>query len=248
VYTYSAVSQEVAEKSGLAAKLHLHIKNPLSSEHEYMRRSLAPSHAEVLNNNKTIRPLSVFEFAHVYHPKEKDLPDEQYVLCLTTNDSFRVLRGAVEAVLSLLHIPQNTVTYDQEENQLTVTVQDIDVAICTAGDDFSTATLDWKSLLHFRQKEVPFTPVSKYMPITEDLTFLVPETVQVGSVLHGLHTIHDLVQSVTVGSLYKSNVTFHVTYFSPTSQLSSIEIEPIRKQIVEHVQKTYGLTLVGSLV
>ncbi len=96
IYTNSMVSREIAEKSGFPLEEHLKIKNALSSDWQYLRRSILPQHTQ---------DFPAFEIANTYHPKTGDLPEQRLELVISGFDDFSKLKGAIDALFAKLHLP-----------------------------------------------------------------------------------------------------------------------------------------------
>jgi len=106
---YSMVSKEILEQIGMDSSKHLKISNTISSEIEYMRRSLAPSLLKNIKDNEGKRDvLKIFEIAKIYTPRTHELPEEQYVLGIATNTGFFDLKGILEALFTELNITNYT--------------------------------------------------------------------------------------------------------------------------------------------
>jgi phenylalanyl-tRNA synthetase beta chain len=102
---------------------YLRVTNPLSREHEYLRRTLMNTTLETLANNlRFVERAAIFEIAHVYWPQEgQTLPAEPRYLSIAltgpregrswlTNESgkldFYDLKGIVEALCTRLGITE----------------------------------------------------------------------------------------------------------------------------------------------
>jgi len=83
--------------------------------------------------------------------------------------------------------------------------------------------------------------------ITEDLTFILPTDQPVGTVLASLNQISPLIRSVEVKDVYKRNVTFTLQYHDPSQNLSTIDIAPIRLQVIKAVNQQHQAKLVGQV-
>ena len=105
VMTYSFVSAEQIAGIGDDATEYLKLKNPLSSEQAYLRRSLLPSHLRVLEQNrKDFSEVAFYELSGVFHPKDKgELPDEPLMLAITTSSSaegYRYVKGIWDQIVA----------------------------------------------------------------------------------------------------------------------------------------------------
>jgi phenylalanyl-tRNA synthetase beta chain len=96
IYTNSMVSAEIAKKSGYKLEQHLKIKNALSTDWQYLRRSILPQHTQ---------SFPAFEIANTYHPQTGKLPEERLELVISGFDDFLKLKGIVDALFTKLHLP-----------------------------------------------------------------------------------------------------------------------------------------------
>lgn len=252
MYTYSLVSAEIAEQSGFPVAEHLQLQNPLTDDRTYLRRSIAPSLREACNANPLKPHLSVFELAHVYHPRENELPEQVLHLTMYLQKTYRDARGLLELFLAqVTFIPTIRITPrtdgvtgeifagqgTEHKNLGTIAVVDGAVVI----------DLIWSSILASAQSHPRYQPQPKYPALTEDLTFTVPEHTQVGTVIETLESVGDVLEKVQFVGQYKNNITLNITYRDATKPLSSTEVEPLRKKIVSIIQDTYAGKLVGEL-
>ncbi len=108
-FTYSFTSGDVLKRAGYDASRMLRVQNPLSQEFEFMRTTLLPSMLQVIQDNKDKRDtLRLFELAHVYYPKQNDLPTEQteFAAAVFSKDEqpWRIMKGFAEHVFNELGI------------------------------------------------------------------------------------------------------------------------------------------------
>lgn len=250
VYTYSAVSADLAQQSGVPVEKHLALANPLNDEHVYMRQSVVPSHIEVIEKNKHLPSVSIFELANVYMPREKELPDENLRLTLTSNEPFRVAKGVVEALLAHLFIPTEHISFNQNSEHhadIRVGKKRVGSLIYEPGRSITIAGFDWKELLSVAKKHPTYKPISQFSPILEDLTFTLPEGIKVGEVLFTVKTLHSNIAHVSMKDMFKQNVTLSVQYLSNNKQITGEDVAPIRKKIVDSIQKKWGGMIVGKI-
>jgi phenylalanyl-tRNA synthetase beta chain len=96
IYTNSMVSAELAQQSGIPLNEHLKIKNALSSEWQYLRRSILPQHTQ---------NFPAFEMANTYQSRSGDLPEQRLELVISGFEEFSKLKGVVDALFAKLHLP-----------------------------------------------------------------------------------------------------------------------------------------------
>ena len=126
IITYSMINPMDEARLNLEKDVSLEkfvpVKNPLSQERSYLRRSLLPGGLITIRSNlRHLERVSVFEVGSIFHPKEgKKLPDEPRRLSLLMsgkrdekswleNDSennydFFDLKGILESFLKTLHL------------------------------------------------------------------------------------------------------------------------------------------------
>lgn len=249
VYTYSAVSKILADQSGYSAKEHVKLQNPLNDDHVYLRRSLVPSHEEIIEHNRQVLPLSIFELANVYIPRTRDLPEESLRLTLTSTLSYRIVKGHVEALLRHLYIPANTVEYKQNgDRHAEILVKGTYVGtLIVEKNGHVVAEFVWKALLAMAKSYPFYQPISQFSPIIEDMTFTLPANTQIGKVTETLKKLDGRIQSVEMKDIFHQNVTFTIVYHAAGIQLTTEDIEPVRKKIAFHLQNTYKAKHIGRL-
>ena len=248
VYTYSMVSEVIASQSGFQLNEHLKLQNPLSDDRVYLRRSLVPSLAEVLDSNPQAKDLSVFEIANVYHPKDTGLPSEELELTILTQLPYRKSRGILESLLNQWFVSNMQIeqTSDSESAIITVLKEKIG-NISIIEKNRVAITISLPQLLQVIHSHPEYIPLPKAESVVEDLTFTLPAQTAVGPLLDLISSSHELISSVELTDVYQHNHTFSITYLDPSKSLSNQEVEPIRKEVVAQLAKHFQAELVGSL-
>ncbi|MCA9150187.1 MAG: phenylalanine--tRNA ligase subunit beta [Planctomycetales bacterium] len=79
---------------------------PMLRGADCLRRSLVPSLLESRRVNESLAndTIELFETAKVYLPTTAGLPEEQWILSLTSGRDFRTVKGTLEAMLEALHV------------------------------------------------------------------------------------------------------------------------------------------------
>lgn len=249
VYTYSAVSKKLADQSGYSTEEHLKLQNPLNDDHVYLRRSMVPSHEEIIENNRQVSPLSIFELANVYIPRTHNLPDESLCLTLTSTLPYRVVKGHVEALLRHLYIPADTVRYKQNgDRRAEILVKGKYIGtLIVEKNSHVVAEFVWKALLAMAKSYPFYQPISQFSPIIEDMTFTLAEKTQVGEVIETLKKLDGHIQSVEMKDVFHQNVTFTIIYHAANTQMTTQDIEPIRRKIAHTLQNKYKAKHIGRL-
>lgn len=129
VITYALTSKQTIEaldpaQTAMDPRQYLKLTNPLTSEREYMRRTLVGSLLETMRDNfRFLERIAIFEVGRVYHPRpDSEIPDEPRRLGIALGGprdervflgdaallDFYDLKGAVDEVLARLAIAAAT--------------------------------------------------------------------------------------------------------------------------------------------
>jgi phenylalanyl-tRNA synthetase beta chain len=253
VYTYSLVSETIAPQAGYELDQHLKLLNPLTDDRVYLRRSLLPSLAEIIEGNSQHQDLSVFELANVYHPQPDDLPKEILILSLLSGKDYREVRGVAEALLAQFFITDYEIVENKQAGRSFVQSAEIIVngdsigQIGVANNDLIGIELAVEKLITVAHSHPSYQAIPKTMPIIEDLTFKLPAETPVGKLITEIKNTHRLISKTNLKDIYKKNHTFTIEYHDLEKNLSAEEVEPIRKKIVHAVEKGWQAQLVGEV-
>ncbi len=204
IYTYSLVARDDGLK----------LKNPLTSEWVYLRTSLFPSHRQVISQNLgKADTLNFYEIANVYLPRKHNLPVEQSRLIVTTTDiDYYKFKGRIESLL-----------------------KDIGVLNLTPRIISDSGIFYWEialsELLDFATDLHPFTPISKFTPIFEDVNL--PYTGNYAQTIKKLYSLSPLIKNIELKDKFDTKLTLKITYHSDIKQLSSVDIAPIREKLTK---------------
>lgn len=254
VYTYSMVSEELALQSGHKIKDHLKLQNPLTDDRVYLRRSILPSLQEVVDENPQRSQLSVFEIANLYPPVKGDIPENTQHLSLVSSKNYRQVRGDLESLLESLFITDYSITplekpSDQFTQEATVEVKKQKlgkIGILKSGR--VGVGINLKQLLAVAATHPTYQPIAKTNIIHEDLTFTFPKRIAIGETTTFIAKFDKLIKRVSLsGDIYKENHTVTISYHDPERNITSEELEPLRKKIVDAVEKKFRAQLVGKL-
>ncbi len=254
IYSYSLVSEKLATRDGWSLNSHLKLKNPLTADKFYLRRSLLPSLTEIIEQNPQEENFSVFELANVYHPTEKhQLPQEVMRLGLVSKKTYRQLRGDLEALLAKLYLTEVKVQPLTKRPAGWAQAAELKVESQTLGligqlpNGLIGAELDLATLTKLAKTHPTYQPLTRTMPIREDLTFTLKPTTQVGPVMETIQAIDPLIVSVELKTIYQHNYTFSIEYHHPGKNLETEELKPLRENIVNQLNKEYQAKLVGTV-
>jgi len=265
LYTYSLVSEALAQKSGWPLSKHLKIANPLTDDKVYLRRSLLPSlqttAEEMLAGFPAGQTLKVFELANLYPPSNtaEELPAESLQLALVSNQSYREVRGELETLLGQIYRSDLSIKPNAKNPDLAEITLSGQLAhnqnqpaqklgsLHRLGQNWWGISLTMSELVTAAQTHPVYQPAPKTAALIEDLTFTIPPLTPIGSILTTLKAAHAWISSVTLKNQFQANSTFTLTYRHPDRTLTNEEIAPVRRQIVALVVKKLALKLVGQI-
>lgn len=240
-YTYSAVSETLFEGPLEEA---VTIKNPLDEDRIYMRRTLVPSLLQVIEENKAYKTIHIFEIANVYEKNGKGLPKEIRMFAgvlKKPRSSFFEIKGLVEQTMHDLGI-KNTMFKKPEGGGIGAAVwigKENIGTIEVLDETLVNFELNFDTLVTHATLKKTYTPIAKFPPIIEDLTFVLDESVATGDVIVEITTQSPLVKEVTLLDKFNANRTFHILYQNPEKNLTNEEIKQIREKITDAVAKKF---------
>jgi phenylalanyl-tRNA synthetase beta chain len=272
-YTYSLVSKDLIEKANLKPQNHLKLKNPLTTDWEYLRTSLIPSLLVSINQNQDREEnLKIFEMANIYLPKDNDLPNEQLNLAIMqTGNDFIKIKEVIETIAKDLNIPpkfiQSNIILDYEVIKSSKFFQEKYAAnIFHQGTKLGSIGLIKQELLSkfaikkpvlaaylnvdettkLANKNKKFIPIPKYPPVIEDMTFFNNENVSSVKISQtAIQAGRPITTNISFSS-YENKITLRITYQDKNRNLSAEDIKPFRRNIVEKLQNI-GLELQGEI-
>ncbi len=242
VYTYSMVSETLFEGP---LKDAITLKNPLDTDHVYMRQTLTPSMLQVLADNKGREEIRIFEIANIYKKsKQSKLPSETRSISFVLKGhmgTFAHAKGIIEQLFHELGI-ENEVFTDSDLGGIGASILLADKHLGTIEvmeNDLVTAELDFEMLLKYATAKKVYTPLSKYPPITEDIAFILDETIKTGDIIDTIQSIDTLIVNVALLDAYERSRTFHIVYQDKQRNLTTGEIGEIHKKIIETIEKRF---------
>lgn len=242
IYTYSLVGEEIAAQSGYPLENHLKLQNPLTQDRVYLRRSLIPSLIEIIAANPLEKNLNVFELANVYHPQEKQqLPNEELHLTLVSSSNYREIRGSLERLLSQFYLDLDI---DQSG---AIRVDQTIIGQALKEEQLTAIDIVFAKLLPIVKSHPTYQPISKTSAIYENLTLTLAENIAIGQVIQTIKKQSPWVTKVELVDQYHQNFTFEIEYHDPEKNLGNADIEDVRKQIMNAVEKDFSAIVVGRV-
>ena len=253
IYNSSLVSEKLFKKTKLDINPALKLENPLSSDQEYLRRSLVPSILENIKGNQAHQkePISIFELSNIYLPRGKrDLPEEASVLVMATDQkTFREHKGFVESLLQDLnikdlkfkHFHEESLTWDISSSAHVYsgseylgvigkpTPQVLSNFQLTAPifvTNLSVSTISkLESLIHFGQ------PLPKYPPVIEVIT--ISSNMKIGKLIEKIKKTSPLITKVIYQESYNNKHTFKLHFSHPKKSLTQAKVNQIKGKILK---------------
>jgi len=266
-YNSSFISAETISKCLLKNDDHLKLTNPINSDLEYLRISLIPSLLEVFGKNQAnFSKIKIFEMANCYLPNNNDLPDERMRLVgLTNSKNFLQIKGVLTDIFEELGInnfetlptqTENTADYWQKDK--TAIIKSGDKLLGWIGqinkvvnnnflinDNIFAFDLNMSAICSSANDNKVFTPIPKFPPIIEDLSFTFPRKTPVGQVIQSTKAVSYLISAVDLTDSFEETKTFRITFQHPDKSLTDQEVKPIREKIIKLLAKD-GIKLKGQ--
>jgi phenylalanyl-tRNA synthetase beta subunit len=150
-------------------------------------------------------------------------------------------------LLQQLYISESEVKPIDETSAEIILNGTVSIGKILKNDSYYAVDIELKKLLPLLKSHPRYQPLPKAAPIKEDLTFQLPEKVEVGTVLKSIQGTNSLVKKVELKDIYNSNYTFTIIYEDQENSLSTETVAPIRKEIVALVTSNYQGSLIGSV-
>lgn len=239
VYNYSLISEDLFD--GPIEKA-VKIKNPLSSDMEYLRNSLIPGMLQVIENNKSREVIKIFELSNTYQ-KTDLLPQEKLMLggiLKKPNVSFFEIKGVVEVLLEDLGIKNYKFKERKDEVGAYINIGTDELGYIEV---LSGNVLDFELSMdviikHATLKKI-YKPIAKFPPVVEDVTFVLNETSNTEEVIEEIKLQSFLISDVTLKDQYENAKTFHIVYQAPDKNLTSEDVKEIREQIIKSITNKF---------
>ncbi|HYK09160.1 MAG TPA: hypothetical protein VEW42_06730, partial [Candidatus Eisenbacteria bacterium] len=102
-----------------------------------------------------------------------------------------------------------------------------------------TCELNFEKLLQFATLKKTYTPLTKYPPIEEDMSFVLDEAVKTGDVMEEIGSVSKLIVRVVLTDTFENSRTFHIVYQDKERNLTTEEVGEIRKKIISSIEKKF---------
>lgn len=239
VYTYSMVSEEILEGP---IKDSVKIKNPLTQDMVYMRKTLVPSLLEAVRENKNRENLKIFELSNVYHPRQNNLPDEINMLAgviKKENVSFYEIKGIIEQLLNDIGIEDLSFTA-KESGGLGSSISiknDYIGEIEILEENIANFELNFETIKKHANLKKIYKPLLKFPSIIEDMRIISDPKVSYKKIVSVIKKQSELIADVSLLDIYEDKKTFRIKYQDPNKNLTNEEVSKIREKITLALEK-----------
>lgn len=267
-HSYSLISKNDLENLHINPETCLKVSNPISEDWVYLRPTLITSMLKsVAKNQNLFFDFSLFEIANIYPIVGRNrLPEETpYLIGAITNSDFYKTKGIIESLITDLEVNHAEFRkYTEKHNYLDEVFQNTQSAdlyienkevgclgkinnqilkLFGVKIDLNLFYLNKNLLIKHATNNRKFTPIPKNPPTIEDLALIVQKNISVGSIVQLIKSVSTLIYGVELIDIYEDTRTFRVTYLCPEKTLKDSETGKIRHDILNNLNKTYGISL-----
>ncbi|MBI2405682.1 phenylalanine--tRNA ligase subunit beta [Candidatus Microgenomates bacterium] len=247
VYTLSLTPGEFVDLEGRHSWA-LKLRNPLGSDSEYLRTSLAPSLASAAQQNAGEKePFHLFEMANVYLPTRGKLPEEKMILGgIFIGHDYRTAKGIIEAFLAELNIEATFNAQDAggflPNHRISITSKKEEIGQLGVLTQNKFIHYEFNmELLHRSLTPQSFHPIPKYPAHVEDISLVLPPRTLLGGVFDAVKNADTHVVSVELIDVYQDTRTLRIKYQNPHKTLNDKEVEKIREKIIKMLRSKFGV-------
>ncbi len=262
IYNYSFISKKQAEDFNYKKGSLKALDNPLSSDQEYLRPSLAPNLLKNIKENaNNFQEINIFELGKVFLKKEKKM-----LFVFSDKMDFYSLKGISDELLERMGISE--IWYDDfkatpEEKSLWEKRRGAEIKVGSEEIGFLgeissdvlrkmkidrkvvAFEIDFEKLQKIASEEQEYQPISRYPSAVRDVAVLVPLGVKVEDVMNIINkTGGSLVRDVDLFDIYeeeglpggKKNLAFHIIYQAKDRTLENKEISKMQDKIIKALE------------
>ncbi len=250
VLTYSFIGKQDLDRFALPDTGEL--ANPLNPQLRFLRPSLLPGLAGAVGKNGYYDPILLFEIGHVFTKTSEHLQ-----LGLAIANQKEPLETWTARIADTLGL---------DSSELTAALHNVAVGNEAAQQyrirnlPAYLAEIPIKTLKTARRIPATFAlpgmprqyrPISKFPPVTRDLSLLVPTETPPETVRAYLVASHPFVEDVTLFDEFvspklgegKKSLSFHILFSSPERTLELTEIEQIEHRMAHVLEREFGATI-----
>lgn len=236
VYTYSMVSEDILEGPTEQA---VSIKNPLTEDMVYLRKTLVPSLLQAIRENPGKDEMKIFELANVYVPRPKDLPKETLMLAGAIKKqkvSFYEVKGIIEQLLNDIGI-KNILFETEDKGGLEVNIrldQEKLGSIEILDENIADFELNFETIAKHANLTKIYKEIPKYPPIIEDINLTVDPSMTYTEIVSLIKGQSSLIAEINLIDTYKNTKTFRIKYQDPQKTLTNEDVAKTREKILKN--------------
>lgn len=240
VMNYSACSKSLLDSFAQKDSDYLYITNSISEDIKYLRQSLIPSLVKNIKQNEGFADLMYFfEIAKTYIPKTRCLPQEEFMLTLSTNASLEDIKKIVLSLLDDLNISaeieqKGNSPFFHQKIQGTIIGEEKVFGICgQVSPEYSrnlgidkpiyAAELYFERLMMAARKMPIYKPFSQYASINLDLS--VKKRKSYADMKRIAFACAPHLISFSIKDSYKESVTLHFSFSDSKRNLTEKEAQ-----------------------
>ena len=278
IYTYNFQSPSVMDKLNIPADSPLRnqvkISNPLGEDTSVMRTTMAGSMLDTISRNYNYRTKSArfFELGRVYIPTAKgQLPAEPRTLMIGMygNVDFYDIKGVCEEMFAKLHIedaeyervtdnpvyhPGRTARIIANGKELGI-IGEVHPSVLRnfeIGTKAYIGELNFSAILNAANKNVKYTPLTKYPAVTRDFSILVDASVPVADIEKVMKKAGGkLLTKLELNDVYtgeqipdgKKSVMYKAEFKAPDRSLTGEEADNLHAKIIKSLAKELNAEL-----
>jgi phenylalanyl-tRNA synthetase beta chain len=209
----------------------------------YLRNALTPSLLKVVSQNKPRDEIRIFELSNVYFKNPHDLPLEVMNLAglvKKTDVSFLEAKGIIEQLFNDNGIKDYRFKNRSQSPGADVYIKDKKIGyIEILNNDLVDFELNFDEMRKHMDFSKKYKPLAKFPPVTEDITFVLPEGVNTEEVINEISLQSFLITDVSLKDTFGSSKTFHIIYQAEDKTLSSKEVGEIREDVIKAVSAKF---------
>ncbi len=265
VYNYSFVSKNDARVYGFDKMLEL--KNPLSSEFQFLRPSLIPNLLKNIHfNQKFFKEIRIFELGKIFIAPNKE---KKMLTGAILGEAFLEAKGVVDVLLERFGLsniwydeyqatPENSkitlwhpkriaeIKVDQEEIGFLGEISLRVLSKLGIKERVTVFDIDFGKLAKLANEEREYLPPSPYPAVIRDIAVLVPKTTRIKEVVDKIYQAgYPIVRDVDLFDIYegeelpegKKNLAFHIIFQVLDRALTPEEIEKAQNKIIKLLEK-----------
>ena len=279
VYNYSMVSEDDIQKIYGNKEEYIGIKNAVSKNLKYLRNSLLIGFLNNASDNlRYFKNFKIFEVGRVFKKEQGDfkiskdsnefLPSQDKMLAfMAVGDySFLDFKGDLESMLNELNIQYTSnimeYVFFVKGQTLEYFVNNESIGLIgRIGQQISSnfdidsqvfyAEFNLSKFLRYVQDSKKYKALSKYPKMVQDISMMVPPSVQWQDIEGKINAISALITEVELFDIYEDkdknqkerSLAFHITFHDIQKTLTSKEVDKLMKQVKEMLIKDFKVKI-----